>query len=53
MTPQQIKLVQQSFAQVKPIADMAAKLFYDRLFEDSTRSSAAFSRRHGGTGRES
>lgn len=32
MTPQQITLVKQSFAQVEPIADQAAKLFYDRLF---------------------
>jgi nitric oxide dioxygenase len=33
MTPQQIELVQQSFAKVAPIADQAAVLFYDRLFE--------------------
>ena len=33
MTPQQISLVQQSFAKVAPIADQAAVLFYDRLFE--------------------
>ena len=33
MTPNQIALVQQTFAQVKPIADTAATLFYDRLFE--------------------
>ncbi|MBC5765848.1 globin family protein [Ramlibacter albus] len=32
MTPQQISLVQQSFAQVRPIADTAAALFYNRLF---------------------
>lgn len=32
MTPQQIDLVQQSFARVQPIADAAAELFYDRLF---------------------
>jgi hemoglobin-like flavoprotein len=32
MTPQQIDLVQQTFAQVKPIAATAAALFYDRLF---------------------
>lgn len=29
----QIKLVQDSFAKVAPIADTAASLFYDRLFE--------------------
>jgi nitric oxide dioxygenase len=33
MTPEQVKLVQQSFAQVVPIADKAAEIFYDRLFE--------------------
>ena len=32
MTPQQINLVQESFALVVPIADTAAALFYDRLF---------------------
>jgi hemoglobin-like flavoprotein len=32
MTPEQVKLVQQSFAKVAPIADKAADLFYDRLF---------------------
>ena len=33
MTPEQIKLVQQSFAKVAPISDQAAAMFYDRLFE--------------------
>ena len=33
MTPQQIDLVQSSFAKVAPIADAAAALFYGRLFE--------------------
>ncbi len=33
MTPIQIDLVQSSFAQVAPIADQAAALFYGRLFE--------------------
>jgi nitric oxide dioxygenase len=32
MTPHQIELVQQSFADVKPIATAAAELFYTRLF---------------------
>jgi hemoglobin-like flavoprotein len=32
MTPEQVKLVQASFAKVAPIADTAANLFYDRLF---------------------
>jgi nitric oxide dioxygenase len=33
MTPEQVKLVQQSFAQVAPIADKAAEMFYGRVFE--------------------
>jgi hemoglobin-like flavoprotein len=33
MTPEQVTLVQQSFAKVAPIAGTAATLFYDRLFE--------------------
>ena len=33
MTPEQIKLVQDSFAKVAPISEQAAVLFYDRLFE--------------------
>jgi hemoglobin-like flavoprotein len=33
MTPEQIALVQQSFAKVAPIADPAAVMFYDRLFD--------------------
>lgn len=33
MTPEQVKLVQQSFKKVEPIADQAADLFYGRLFE--------------------
>jgi hemoglobin-like flavoprotein len=33
MTPDQVQLVQQSFSKVLPIADKAALLFYDRLFE--------------------
>ena len=33
MTPEQVELVQQSFAQVVPIADKAAEIFYSRLFE--------------------
>jgi hemoglobin-like flavoprotein len=32
MTPEQVKLVQDSFQKVVPIADTAADLFYDRLF---------------------
>ena len=33
MTPEQITLVQDSFAKVAPISDAAAELFYGRLFE--------------------
>ena len=33
MTPDQVTLVQQSFAKVAPISETAAGLFYDRLFE--------------------
>lgn len=33
MTEMQIRLVQQSFETVKPIADVAADMFYTRLFE--------------------
>jgi hemoglobin-like flavoprotein len=33
MTPEQILLVQRSFARVAPIAETAANLFYQRLFE--------------------
>ena len=33
MTPEHIKLYQASFAQVLPIADTAAGIFYARLFE--------------------
>lgn len=33
MTPMQITLIEHSFAKVAPIADTAAALFYQRLFE--------------------
>lgn len=33
MTPEQVELVQTTFAKVAPISATAAKLFYDRLFE--------------------
>ena len=33
MTPDQVTLVQSSFAKVAPISEQAAVLFYDRLFE--------------------
>jgi nitric oxide dioxygenase len=42
MTPDQVKLVQQSFAEVVPIADTAAGIFYDRLFETAPAVRALF-----------
>jgi nitric oxide dioxygenase len=42
MTPDQVKLVQQSFAKVAPIAETAAVLFYDRLFEIAPQVKAMF-----------
>src|SRR5215472_12498897 len=42
MTPDQIKLVQQSFSKVAPIADQAAVIFYDRLFEVAPQVRAMF-----------
>jgi hemoglobin-like flavoprotein len=42
MTPNQIKLVQASFAQVAPIAATAADLFYGRLFEVAPQVRAMF-----------
>jgi hemoglobin-like flavoprotein len=33
MTPQDVKLVQDSFAKVAPISEQAAESFYERLFE--------------------
>jgi hemoglobin-like flavoprotein len=42
MTPDQIKLVQASFSKVTPIADQAAVMFYDRLFEIAPQVKALF-----------
>src|SRR5271155_2833917 len=42
MTPDQVKLVQQSFSKVAPISDQAANLFYDRLFEIAPQVKAMF-----------
>jgi len=33
MTPDQVKVIQESFAKVVPISEQAAMLFYGRLFE--------------------
>jgi hemoglobin-like flavoprotein len=42
MTPDQVKLVQQSFSKVVPISDQAAVMFYDRLFEIAPQVKAMF-----------
>jgi nitric oxide dioxygenase len=42
MTPDQVKLVQDSFAKVAPISDTAAELFYGRLFEVAPQVRAMF-----------
>jgi hemoglobin-like flavoprotein len=42
MTPDQVNLVQQSFAKVVPISETAAVLFYDRLFEIAPQVKAMF-----------
>jgi hemoglobin-like flavoprotein len=42
MTPDQVKLVQQSFSRVAPISDQAATIFYDRLFEVAPQVKAMF-----------
>jgi hemoglobin-like flavoprotein len=42
MTPDQVTLVQQSFAKVVPISDAAAVIFYDRLFEVAPSVKAMF-----------
>ncbi|MFL5723014.1 MAG: hemin receptor, partial [Chloroflexota bacterium] len=33
MTPRQVEIIRASWTAVEPIADVAATLFYDRLFE--------------------
>jgi len=42
MTPDQVKLVQQSFSRVVPISDQAAVMFYDRLFEIAPQVKSMF-----------
>jgi hemoglobin-like flavoprotein len=42
MTPDQVKLVQQSFSGVAPISDQAAVMFYDRLFETAPQVKSMF-----------
>jgi nitric oxide dioxygenase len=43
MTPRQIELVRSSFAAVEPIADIAATIFYRRLFDLDPSVRALFS----------
>jgi len=43
MTPEQIRLVQDSFAKVVPIKEQAAALFYGRLFEIDPDTRSMFS----------
>jgi hemoglobin-like flavoprotein len=42
MTSEQVNLVQTSFSKVAPIADQAAVIFYDRLFEVAPQVRAMF-----------
>jgi nitric oxide dioxygenase len=42
MTPDQVALVQESFARIAPISEAAAVLFYDRLFEIAPQVKAMF-----------
>jgi hemoglobin-like flavoprotein len=42
MTPDHVKLVQESFAKVAPISETAATLFYDRLFDIAPKVRAMF-----------
>lgn len=42
MTPDQVKLVQQSFSKVAPISDQAAVMFYGRLFEIAPQLKSMF-----------
>lgn len=44
MTPRQQTLIRESWAQVAPIADAAATIFYDRLFELDPSLRTLFSR---------
>ena len=44
MTPRQQILIRESWAQVAPIADTAASIFYDRLFEIDPSLRGLFSR---------
>jgi hemoglobin-like flavoprotein len=43
MTPEQVKLIQDSFNQVRPAAEKVAEIFYGRLFEVAPGVRALFS----------
>jgi nitric oxide dioxygenase len=43
MTDDQIALIQTSWAQVEPVSDIAAQLFYDRLFDTAPQVRPMFS----------
>jgi hemoglobin-like flavoprotein len=44
MTPEQIRLIQESFARVVPIQEQAAGLFYGRLFETAPETRPLFAK---------
>ncbi len=48
--PKQKRLAQESFAKVEPIAEAAAELFYNKLFELDPGLKTLFQDRHQGTG---
>ena len=52
MTPQQLNQVQTSFIKIVPIADLAAALFYGRLFEMAPETRALFCGDMGRQGRK-
>lgn len=52
MTPAQVELVQDSFAQVAPISEQAAALFYGRLFEIAPEAKPLFKGDMDGQGRK-
>ena len=52
MTPQQVNQVQTSFIKIIPIADLAAALFYGRLFEMAPETRALFCDDTGRQGRK-
>ena len=52
MTPQQVNQVQTSFIKIIPIADLAAALFYGRLFEMAPKTRALFCDDTGRQGRK-